>query len=189
MTIKNLWPTEVLFGTIPEEVRMPVINELLTSPIDFTNGDVTDTYITDKTDLGEVSKFINTFVIDSFKSYSKEVFDHVLEDGSYKLNAWTANGAGNYSLGFHNHAGAQLSAVFYLLVDDGENVGGKINFHDPRFNANRGLISPFKFKHNDYTMSPKSGDFVIFPSYLYHSASTFYGNTRLIIPVDLFVKD
>lgn len=188
MDIKNLWPTEVLFGTIPEEVSNPVINELLLSNVDFTNGDITDTYINNNKELSEVSKFINEFVLDSFKSYAKQVFDHDIDESHCKLNAWTTNGAGNYSLGFHNHAGAQLSAVFYLLVDEGD-VGGKLSLHDPRFNANRGLISPFKFKHNDYVFTPKSNEFIIFPSYLYHSASTFYGNTRLIIPVDLFIRD
>ena len=187
MDIKNLWPTEVMFGTIPEEISTPIINELLLSNVDFTNGDITDTYITNNKDLSEVSNFINTFVMNSFKTYSKEVFDYAIDENNCKLNAWTTNGAGNYSLGFHNHAGAQLSAVFYLLVDDG--LGGKLSLHDPRFNANRGLITPFKTKHNDYVFSPKSGDFVIFPSYLYHSASTFYGKTRLIIPVDLFIRD
>lgn len=189
MIIKNLWSTEVMFGNIPEEVSAPIINELLLSNVDFNRGDITDTYISNNKDLSEVSKFINTFVMDSFRTYAKEVFNYVIDENTCKLNAWTTNGAGNYSLGFHNHAGAQLSAVFYLLVDNDDAVGGNLSLHDPRFNANRGLISSFKVKHVDYVLSPKSGDFIIFPSYLYHSASTFYGNTRLIVPVDLFIKD
>jgi hypothetical protein len=177
-----------MFGTIPDNVRMPVVNELLVNEVSPTS-DVTETYLTNDPNFVEVSKFINTFVLDSFKEYSQKVYNFKIQESDSKINAWTNNGTGRYSLGFHNHAGAQLSAVFYLLVDDQEGVGGKISFHDPRFNANRGVISAFRSKHNDYVYAPKTGDFIIFPSYLYHSTSTFFGQTRLIIPVDLFLKD
>lgn len=186
--IKSLWPTEMMFGTIPDEIRMPVVNELLINEISTTS-DVTESYLTNNPNMIEVQKFIDSFVLDAFKKYSTDIFNFEIQEGTYKMNAWSNNGSGRYSLGFHNHAGAQLSSVFYLLVDDNDGVGGKISFHDPRFNANRGLASPFRFKHNDYVVTPKTGDFIVFPSYLYHSISTFYGNTRLIIPVDLFIKD
>lgn len=184
-----MWPTEVMFGDIPDDVLSPVVDEMLSSNVSFTNGDITDTFLTNDPRVPVLANFINTFVLDAFKQYSSSVFDYQIKDDNYKLNAWANNGSGMYSLGFHNHAGAQLSAIFYLLIDENDGVGGKLSLHDPRFNANRGLISPFKFKHADHVIAPKSGQFIIFPSYLYHSISTFHGHTRLILPVDLFIKD
>jgi hypothetical protein len=73
-----------------------------------------------------------------------------------------------------------------MLTENTQTQGGVVRFHDPRFNANRGMLAPFASKHKDYEFLPKSGDFLIFPSYLYHSVSTFHGNLRLIVPVDMY---
>ena len=86
----------------------------------------------------------------------------------------------------HNHKGAHLSAVFYLFNSD-PNKGGEIVFHDPRGNANRGytgdywkdFFSPLKLKVFSYK-------FVVFPSFLYHQITTYTGNLRVGIAVDLF---
>jgi hypothetical protein len=88
----------------------------------------------------------------------------------------------------HNHSGAQLSAVFYLL-NDNINAGGEIVFHDPRTNANRGynsdvwgcLFEPMRLK-------PESNTFFVFPSFLYHQVTEFTGKLRIAIPVDLYVN-
>jgi hypothetical protein len=36
-------------------------------------------------------------------------------------------------------------------------------------------------------LNPKTGDIVVFPSYLYHHVQTYNSNIRLALPVDLFL--
>lgn len=189
MEIKNLWPTEVMFGTMPEDMCQTITHELLTSEIDFTVGGLSNNFISDRDDLVEYTKFMKEYVPNVLNEYTTQVYNYDLNPANCKIKSWVNNGAGKYSLGFHNHSGAQLSAVFYFLVDPGDQSGGRISLHDPRFNANRGTITPFRYKHDDYSFTPKSGEFVIFPSYLYHSVSTFHGTIRLMAPVDVFIVD
>jgi len=186
--IKTLFPTEVMFGSFNEELVTPVAQELL-SNLDFSSGgDVSDiSLLGNEHNLPELKKFFNNYVVEKFNEYTEKLFDHKLNINKCKFKAWSVNGASDYNLGFHNHSGAQLSAVFYFLVEHSNRTGGKIRFHDPRFNANRGMTEPFKFRHDDVEFLPRTGDFVIFPSYLYHSVSPFNGNIRLILPVDMFM--
>lgn len=189
--IKNLWPTEVMFSKISEKDIEEVTHELLINlNVLSLPGEVSDINLTDKKfNLPVLQNFVNNTVFSMFNEYSEKVFNFTLDRETCKMKAWAANGSDNYSLRFHNHSGAQLSAVFYLLIDSTKGQGGNIMFHDPRFNANRGLISAFKPKHDDLIIKPVTGDVIIFPSYLYHSVSKFYGSTRLILPVDLFIRD
>jgi hypothetical protein len=83
----------------------------------------------------------------------------------------------------HNHSGASLSGVFYLMFEENES-GGKIIFQDPRFNANRGYKLNFNKWFQDLKIMPVSGDLLIFPSYLYHYTEIFTGHVRLALAVD-----
>jgi hypothetical protein len=58
---------------------------------------------------------------------------------------------------------------------------------DPRANANRGYKDQFKSMFSNETYLPKSGEYLIFPSYLYHHTISFTGNMRIAMPVDLFL--
>lgn len=184
--IKNLFATQVMFGNFEPSVVTSVADELLTKVDFLSGGDLSDVNLLERQDLPEFQKFFNEHALPQFKQYTAQVFDYELEIEKFKFKAWGNNGTGNYSLGFHNHSGAQLSAVFYLLTEQSTILGGKFRFHDPRFNANRGMTEPFIHQHRDMEVLPVTGDFLIFPSYLYHSVSTFYGNLRLIVPVDMF---
>jgi hypothetical protein len=61
------------------------------------------------------------------------------------MHGWITGSGTNYSMSHHNHAGCQISAVFYLLSDviDDSDKGGEILFTDPRQNANRGYDESF----------------------------------------------
>jgi hypothetical protein len=184
--IKNLFPTEVMFGHFDYDIINNATQELLTNVNFMSGGDLSQINLLDQDGLPEFKKFIKNHAIPKFVEYTQLVFDYQLELDKCKFKSWTVNGAGHYSLGFHNHSCATLSAVFYMLTENTQTQGGVVRFHDPRFNANRGMLAPFASKHKDYEFLPKSGDFLIFPSYLYHSVSTFHGNLRLIVPVDMY---
>jgi hypothetical protein len=105
---------------------------------------------------------------------------------NHKIHGWLAGSGTNYSMPYHNHRNAQLSAVFYLLCDD-QRDGGTIYFTDPRQNANRAYDKEFFPWFADLKLTPKSGDAVVFPSFLYHYVTTYQGFMRLAMPVDLFL--
>lgn len=184
--IVNLYPTPVMFGSINDYDLSAVTQELLTN-VDFASGgNVNGMNLLENSELTEFQTFFKQNVVSAFDSYMQQVYNQALKTSEYEFQAWCVNGAGKYSLDFHNHKGSQLSAVFYILVENSVEYGGKFKFYDPRFNANRGMTEPFLSQHKDFEFLPKTGDFLIFPSYLYHSVSIFHGNLRLIVPVDMF---
>jgi hypothetical protein len=191
--ILNLWPTEVMLSKIPSNIVDDLVSELLVNvdvsslPGDVSDGNLNTNEYLDR--MPVLKNFYKTVVPELLTNYCKQVHEYELKSGQYTLKSWINNGSGRYSLGFHNHSGAQLSAVLYLISEETDRKGGQIRFHDPRFNANRGLVSKFKEKHNDFVVAPMSGDFIIMPSYLYHSVTPFHGITRLVMPIDIFIND
>jgi hypothetical protein len=130
-----------------------------------------------------ILEFKNDIVYPAFKSYVSEVFKKNLDDYGYQMKAWY-NVSSTPS---HNHSGSNLSAVFYLMVPS-ENDGGKITFTDPRINSNRGYPTDFRNIFEPLNYQPILGDFIIFPSFVYHYVHA--SNTkRLCIPVDLFLNN
>jgi hypothetical protein len=73
------------------------------------------------------------------------------------------------------------------MICEENNKGGELILQDPRFNANRGYKEEFNNWFNNETITPKTGQFIIFPSFLYHNVKTFYGKIRLAMPVDLIL--
>jgi hypothetical protein len=66
-----------------------------------------------------------------------------------------------------------------------EDKGGRIEFVDPRTNANRGYPRVLHKQFTETIHQPKTGDMLIFPSFLYHHVHTYYSNNRFCLSVDL----
>lgn len=185
--IQNLWATPVLKTKIPEDISSGVAEWLLTEynlqkpPSDFGVKNILD-------DSDIMVRFKEEVVIPTFDQFLKETLGVGIDDwkGGYRTHAWITGTGKDYSINYHNHGGAQVSAVFYIMCEK-YNSGGEICFTDPRQNSNRGYDAKFSkwFEHLKFT--PESGDCVVFPSFLYHFVSTYQGNIRLAIPVDLFL--
>lgn len=157
----NLWPTTVYKSTF--EVDTSIITDAMQK---------------------KVSDIIYDLSRKHFDNYLKEVLDISLFDykGGYRLDSWI-NRYENSDMEYHTHSGSQLSAVFYPIV---EGDGGDITFYDPRSFASRGYDLNFRKLHSNFVFKPKSGDLVIFPSFLYHSVKVSRG-FKISIPVDLFL--
>ena len=156
----NLWPTQVYKGKfeVEPEVVLSAMNK-------------------------EVDRKIHSLAEKHFDNYLIETLGITLSSyKDFKLLSWI-NRYENTEMEYHTHNGAHLSAVYYPIV---EGSGGEITFYDPRFFAARGYDINFRSLHRSYELKPKSGDFVIFPSYLYHSVKVAAG-FKLSIPVDLFL--
>jgi hypothetical protein len=185
--ITQLWSTPFLQTKMPDDIRDRFVNYLLTKydlinpPSDFGQLNILED------DAQVVQEFKEQVIYPAFNEFLESTLGKDTGDWtSNRVHGWITGSGRDYSINFHNHRGAQLSAVFYLMCDD--LPGGKITFTDPRMNANRGYDESFLpwFKHLEF--NPKSGDVVIFPSFLYHFVSTYQGNIRLALPVDLFLR-
>lgn len=185
--LKQLWSTPVYHDVIDGTITDKLTQKLLTS-YDIFNPPTDINKINLFEDISEeIVDFKNKVVIPAFDKFIDLSLNKSLNDwAGYRLNGWLTGSAKDYSMRLHNHSGAQLSAVFYLLCEDLDS-GGEISFTDPRYNSNRGYDQSFNEWFDPLTITPKSGTMIIFPSYLYHQISTYKSNLRLAIPVDLFL--
>lgn len=185
--LKQLWSTPIFQSKIDDNVRDSLIQKLLVD-YDIFNPPTDINKINLLEDNSkEIQDFKNTQVIPAFNEFLKLSLNKSLNDWKgYYLNGWLTGSGKDYSMRLHNHSGSQLSAVFYLMCEDLEH-GGDITFTDPRHNSNRGYDESFNNWFDPLIITPKSGDILVFPSYLYHQISTYKGNLRLAVPIDLFL--
>lgn len=185
--INYCWSTPILKDTINDKNILDTITNYILSNYDSEdlkislNG-LNGNLFNDK----HFITFKEKIVIPSFKKYIK--LQNINIEKKFHTKAWITGNKSSYSMPKHNHSGAHLSAVFYMLCEE-QNQGGGLIIHDPRHNANRGYTSEFNQWFNPIRFIPKSGDIIIFPSFAYHNVETFLGKIRLAIPVDLFLKD
>lgn len=80
---------------------------------------------------------------------------------------------------FHNHPNCSWCGIYYLDIGDSTATDGSNTFFDPRPAAHN--YTDYGTAYLDgktrYDTTPKNGDLLIFPSYLYHSAPP-YGGAR-----------
>lgn len=185
----DLWPTKVFYKELEnQELIDKICQDILQEkdrndlPNDFDEFNILE-------DGGDLYKTFEDQVIKPcFDEYLKEVFDKTIDDfPRYKFKGWLAGSTSGYAIPVHNHSGASVSAVFYLLSED-QYAGGELVLIDPRSNANRGYLEEMKKPFSPETLMPKSGTVVIFPSFLYHYTNMFRGNLRLAMPVDFYPK-
>lgn len=69
----------------------------------------------------------------------------------------------------HTHSGSALSGTYYVSIPpDAQEQSGLFEFLDPRVNAAAMEIEGAPCFNRQYTLKPKVGLLVIFPSYLWH---------------------
>jgi len=181
--LTNLWPTPVLYDKIENiDLLNKTIIHIMTNfdlnspPNDFQKFDI----LKDGGDI--LQEFKSEIVLPAFDRYFQ--LAEIEKNEDYETRAWLAGAKDGYYIPIHNHSGATLSAVFYLVCED--NNGGTFTLVDPKFNANRAYHTNFNKLFKPETIMPVSGDILIFPSYAYHYTKPFKGTLRLAIPVDLF---
>jgi hypothetical protein len=180
------WPTPVFTGIISDKVLLEkTCNYVLSNygdEIKVKSNLVNENILENKNLL----EFKDNVIIPAFDEFYKKEFELSLKEKKYHLKAWITGKGFSHSMPLHNHSGSYLSAVFYLLCEE-NHKGGELVLQDPRFNANRGYKEEYNKWFNNETITPKTGQFIIFPSFLYHNVKTFYGKIRLAMPVDLIL--
>lgn len=180
---KELWPTTIACGTWDS---LELVNHILTT-LDMNNlqGEVNGFNIFEN-DSKELTEFRDTAytAFDRYLYYSTG--KHISDYKSHTMKGWITGHGEDYSMTIHNHSGAHLSAVFYAMAAD-QNSGGDIVFTDPRANANRGYDDWFDPMFKQHTHTPKTGDWMVFPSFTYHHVNPYFSRMRICIPVDLYL--
>jgi hypothetical protein len=98
----------------------------------------------------------------------------------------------------HNHALASWSAVYCVSEGADPNcadIGGVLRMFDPRSGANafvdaanESLRAPFAIGGLDLRLKP--GQLVVFPSYLFHEVTPYYGSgTRITVASNCWFTD
>jgi len=185
--MNQMWPTPILKGKMSNQKLIDnVINHIL---LKYGQANKISSNVLDENlfDDKYFNQFKNEIVLPSFYQFYNIEFNKKITS-NFSLRAWITGYGVNYAMPKHNHSGSHLSGVFYLISED-KTSGGKIVLSDPRFNANRGYKNDFSKWFNSEKYLPSSGDFIIFPSFLYHNVETFSGKLRLAIPVDLIIYD
>jgi len=182
MKMDALWPT--MFGSGNFEVEGLV--EYIFSNYDLSSRPGVDgnSIFADKHSTMEKFKKV---VYNKFDEYLINTIGKRISDyDSYEMKAWITGHGKYYSMSNHNHSGSQLSGVFYIMVEE-KDVGGEIVFSDPRSNCNRGYDDWFFSLFQNHIHAPKTGDYMIFPSFAYHCVNPYLSSLRICIPVDLYL--
>ena len=183
MDIHNLWPTQLgqgKFDTTGLVEHIFSTYDLNNPPSDLGGYNILDD------DCVVMTKFSNQVFV-AFDDYLKATIDCSIDDWDHcEMKGWITGHGKDYSMTIHNHTGARLSGVFYILAED-KNSGGDIVMHDPRSNANRGYDEYFNPMFNRHHHTPSTGDFMIFPSFTYHHVNPYYSQLRICVPVDLYL--
>jgi len=128
---------------------------------------------------------------DSLNMVARECFKYAFKDQefyeyetlSFGLEAWVnAHDPGGYNM-MHMHPRVIMSGCFYLDVPE---KSGKIVFSDPRPGAHHAPVySHSELGSGNLTLTPKSGQLVIFPNYLEHCVETNESDSqRVSIPMN-----
>ncbi len=124
---------------------------------------------------------------------ARGVFDLIFDEMGppkfpHELEAWAnVHDAGGYNA-YHNHAGALLSACYYLSVPP---ESGALVLRDPRPGA---MLSPWQGSlrpncGSEIAITPVTGQLVVFPNWLEHGTEAHGDNeSRISIPINAILK-
>ena len=127
------------------------------------------------------------------KYYKKVIVDSMgwkYDPNRAKIEAMWAiiNNKGSFNIQ-HNHPNAFLSSAYYVKYPE---KSGNIKFYDPREQKNIRYPKIKKFGELSaptIELTPKEGDLLIFPSYLYHSvAKNLSEEDRIIVSFNVDIK-
>jgi hypothetical protein len=187
--INELWATKVLYTKFRDNLlRQELVTNILEN-LDIYLNSSKEKYDDNifNLDFSILKKFRENEVLPLLYEYLEHLNVHIYEC-DVKLKSWIPYPNDPYYMPYHNHKGSSISAVFYPFFIE-QNIGGEIVLHDPRSNANRGYIKNFSKLFEPVSITPSTGDVLIFPSFLYHHVNPYKSSNRMAIAVDYFFID
>ena len=131
---------------------------------------------------------IKNTCIKYFSKYIKEVL--MLNDNFVITNSWIIRCPKDSKHHLHTHPNSIFSAVYYINAD--QKSSDMIFYYDTTYDTNHKFTYNIN-EHNQYNsnklkISPITGDFLIFPSYLEHNVTpNINDNERIILSFNSFL--
>jgi hypothetical protein len=176
--ITTEWPTHVLHKNIEDVAYCEELFQYLMStygtewPNSFSQTDI----LTDKKHANPILEQAGWFIFDNVSKFFQKAFSTVPK---HIIKTFATN---HTNIGLHQHQGSLISGVFYVYCNSGQ-----LRLHDPRVNAQRGYPNSLQDYFKPKVIEPKTGDIVIFPSFLQHEvANNTSKEPRIILPFDVF---
>ncbi len=182
----NLWPTDIFLGDINKHILDDVCQAILLETDIQNPGSTFQSFDILRDGAPVFQEFRDKVVWPAFENYLRSWNINLEEFPDRRLRSWITGTQAGYMIPVHNHSGSTLSAVFYIMCED-KDRGGELVLVDPRANANRGFKDQFKPLFENKYYLPSTGEYIMFPGFLYHHTIPFTGNLRLAMPVDLFL--
>lgn len=212
--VKDFFCTPLIFGKFPEHDRLVepfknLLYKMEENPDKYRNqnqfnttlGDVFDTtfdlFRIQEPIIQRVASVTNHLfggIVQRFNGHDSEIMSKL----RFHYHAWGQITRDGGQKTLHNHPNASWSLVYYIDRGDPSGSGqsdrnGNLQIYDPRGGSNMyqdwgNLKVGRKYSHNGYSYSPKSGEFVAFPSALFHEVLPYHGTSpRVIMAVNCWV--
>ena len=124
MEFNEMWPTKIGSGKFDTDGLIEYIfanYDLNNMECEVNGGNIF------KDNSPEMNKFKDV-VYSSFDRYLyASIGKHIQDYKAHEMKAWITGHGKDYNMTIHNHSGAHLSGVFYILAED-QNSGGDIVF-------------------------------------------------------------
>ena len=118
----------------------------------------------------DVVKFVNKDVWPPDSEFSiqfHESWFHITRDGGYH--------------DIHNHSNCSWCGIYYVELGDSGPKNGVTAFADPRAGAHGFTDFGTRYVAGRFDIPPREGTLVIFPSYVWHSAQTYFGERDRVV--------
>jgi uncharacterized protein (TIGR02466 family) len=126
-------------------------------------------------------------LVSMFTLYAENnVLNHV--DVDWKINGWANVNRKGHANVVHTHPGCYWSAIYYVQTgESGGRLGGELEALDPRGVLPLMYCPPLRCGVEGYTSAggselhvPRSGECVLFPSWLAHAVKPYHGDSERI---------
>ena len=187
MIIEHLFPNPVYFSKLDRsltEKELRTINEYKKKAYkNVGNTNSSDTYVLENKTLKNLKKDLNKMVIDYFNKI-------VCTDNSivpYITQSWLNYTKNKQFHHTHSHANSYVSGVFYINADKKVD---KIKFYKDNNSLFKLKTTKFNiFNSDSWWYSIKTGDVILFPSFLRHGVNKKEGkNIRISLSFNVFLK-
>jgi hypothetical protein len=187
--LNNLYPTPVWLGQTDADRCNILAAEILadtdrdSNRLIYNDGDRNENLFAKNNQV--LNDFRDTVVVPDLDNYLRQTINQPLSHfREYKISSWLSKHTEGEFISRHNHWRGQLSAVYYLMIDEND-TAGTLWLEDPRPNANRGYGPNFESWFTTRKYQPRVGDYVFFPSFVYHYVCAIKGSIRLALAVDI----
>ncbi|ADZ92279.1 hypothetical protein GV054_15410 [Marinomonas mediterranea] len=134
----------------------------------------------------ELRRLLEEAILEVVTDLNQTFWPDGAEAESHIIESWYhVTKSGGYH-DMHSHPNCSWCGIYYLdpgNTSETDSIGGKNRFYDPRVNADHfgDPATAYIGGHGVWDITPQSGQVVLFPSYLKHSALPYFGKQDRIV--------